>query len=85
MTNPPIDGQLIYSVEVPAEVRAADKYADIAEAYAVEAGEHIPGGCIIWGLYHGEWIANISARWLVLHLLTKAGCGPGREGDGDGA
>ncbi len=52
---------------VPADERqsAAD---DIAEAYAVVECD-APAGCIIYGFYHGRWIANVSCRWLVMRLL----------------
>jgi hypothetical protein len=45
---------------------------DVAEMYAVEVGDSIPGGCIIWGRYHGEWQANVSGRWLVSRFIRGA-------------
>lgn len=45
---------------------------DIAEAYAVEVGDDIPGGCIIWGRYHGQWHANVSGRWLLSRFIRGA-------------
>lgn len=62
-------GKLALLVAVPDEQRA-NKADDIAEAYAVEVGNNIPGGCIVWGLYHGRWVANVSARWLVSRFIN---------------
>lgn len=67
---PPCEhGILTIIVEVPPWDRS-NRMHDIAEAYAVESGDNIPGGCIIWGRYHGQWLANVSARWLVRYLMT---------------
>jgi len=59
-------------VDVPAAERSNPAH-DIAEAYAVETSSEIPGGCIIWGRFHGEWVANVSGRWLLSKLLAGAG------------
>lgn len=64
-------GQIAIFVRVPEEDRA-DKAHDIAEAYAVEVSDEIPGGCMIWGFYHGEWHANAGARWLVSRFIEGA-------------
>lgn len=51
-------GTLTLIVEVPPGDRS-NRAHDIAEVYAVESGDSIPGGCIIWGRYHGQWFANV--------------------------
>ena len=63
-------GILALLVAVPIAKRK--NRADIAEAYAVEIGYDIPGGCIVWGRYHGKWIANVSARWIVSQFIEGA-------------
>lgn len=69
LTPPPLmDGELALLVRVPEQDRRRP-FDDIVEAYAVVSSDKIPGGCIIWGLYCGEWHANVSARWLVTMLL----------------
>lgn len=49
---------------------------DIPDEYAVfelsDNGWALLGGCIIYGKYSGKWVANVSARALVVHLLEKA-------------
>lgn len=66
---PPCDhGRIEVCVRVP-PVDRRNKAHDIAEAYAVEVADDIPGGCIIWGLYHGQWLANVSARWLMMQFV----------------
>ena len=64
-------GALALLVAVPVDQRA-NKADDIAEAYAVEVGYDIPGGCIVWGKYHGKWVANVSARWIVSRFIEGA-------------
>jgi len=64
----PCHGVISLVIEVPASERA-NPANDIAEAYAVETGDDIPGGCIIWGKYRGEWVANASGRWLISRFL----------------
>lgn len=64
-------GALALLVAVPAEQRA-NKADDIAEAYAVEVWYDIPGGCIVWGMYHGKWVPNVSARWIVSQFIECA-------------
>ncbi|MBX3421878.1 MAG: hypothetical protein KF752_10030 [Pirellulaceae bacterium] len=69
---PPCEhGALAILVEVPFSDRwnACD---DVAEAYAVEVGDDIPGGCIIWGRYHRKWQPNVSGRWLVSRFIRGA-------------
>lgn len=63
-------GRLGLLIEVPESDR--NSIDDIADAYAVELSSEIPGGCIIYGLYRGEWIANASARWLMTQFVTVA-------------
>ena len=64
-------GTIAILVDVPFSDRrnAAD---DVAEAYAVEVSDDIPGGCIIWGRYHGKWHANASGRWLIARFIRGA-------------
>jgi hypothetical protein len=62
----------LYECTVPLDQRSL--LDDTPRAYRVEAG-HGPCICIIYGDY-GEkererWQANISARWLVVHLLEE--------------
>ena len=64
-------GRLGLLIEVPESDRKKT-IDDIADAYAVELSSEVPGGCIIYGLYHGKWIANVSARWLVTQFITAA-------------
>lgn len=63
-------GELAFLARVPEQDRL-NSHDDIAEAYAVEVSRDVPGGCIIWGLYHGKWQANVSGRWIVTHLLAS--------------
>lgn len=63
------DGELILCVKVPKDQQ--DRLANIAEAYAVFVANDIPGGCIVWGRYRGEWQANQSCRWLVTMLTSN--------------
>lgn len=63
-----LDGlELVILVRVPDEDRAK-KSDDIAEAYAVAIGD-VPGGCVVWGFYHGRWVANVSCRWLLSRFI----------------
>ena len=50
-----VHGGLALLIAVP-ETERADASHDIADAYAIEVGYDIPGGCIIWGRYHGKWV-----------------------------
>lgn len=50
-------------------IERMDPMDDIAEAYAVEVSDDIPGGCILWGRWHGTWQANVSARWLMTRFV----------------
>ena len=63
-------GRLGLLIEVPESDR--DPIGDIADAYAVELSSEVPGGCIIYGLYRGKWIANVLARWIVTQFVTAA-------------
>lgn len=70
MSRPePIVGVIALMVAVP--VAEQSRINDIAEEYAVETDRAIPGGCIIWGKYGGQWHPNVSGRWLVQHLLKS--------------
>lgn len=64
-------GRLALLIEVPDSDRRKT-IDDIADAYAVYLGHEIPGGCMIYGLYRGKWIANVSARWLMTQFVTAA-------------
>ncbi len=64
----PIIGVITFMVSVPLSEQS--RIDDIAEEYAVETDRAIPGRCIIWGRYNGKWHPNVSARWLVHHLLS---------------
>jgi hypothetical protein len=65
-----IYGVISLVIQVPPSERS-NPANDIAEAYAVETGDDIPGGCIIWGKYRGEWVANVSGRWLISRFLKS--------------
>jgi hypothetical protein len=67
-----IYGERAVMIEVPAEERQNICH-DIADAYCVDVSDQMPGGCMIWGRYHGEWHPNVSARWLLSKLLGGAG------------
>lgn len=67
-----ICGERAVMINVPPEERQ-NQCHDIADAYCVDVSSEIPGGCIVWGRYHGEWIPNVSARWLLSKLLKGAG------------
>lgn len=67
----PLFGRIALLIEVPPEDRS-EKIDDVADAYAVELSHEIPGGCMIYGLYRGKWIANVSARWLMTQFVTAA-------------
>ena len=74
LTGPKLNHEnsvLALLVAVPPEDREAVPCFDIAEAYAVETCDEIPGGCIIWGMYHGKWQANVSGRWLVSRFIKS--------------
>lgn len=64
-------GRLCLLIEVPESDRR-NPSDDIADSYAVELSSEVPGGCIIYGLYCGKWIANVSARWLMTQFVTAA-------------
>jgi len=65
-------GERAVLIEVPYHERQ-NKCHDIAEAYCVDVSRDIPGGCIIWGRYHGEWKPNVSGRYILSKLLGGAG------------
>ncbi len=67
-----LSGERVVLIEVPAEERQ-DLAHDIAEAYCVDMSPGIPGGCMLWGRYRGEWQPNVSGRWLLAKLLNGAG------------
>jgi hypothetical protein len=66
----------IYRVSVPPDQRTLCD--DTPEEYRVEVPVSdgpvgSPVSCIIYGRYGNRWIANISARWLVRHLIGDLG------------
>lgn len=69
--SPPAYGEIAVMVRVPPEDRA-NPANDIAECYAVEVSDELPGGCIIWGLYQGKWTANVSGSWLISQFIRGA-------------
>lgn len=66
---PRCHGRVAIMIEVP-ESERANPIVDIAEAYCVQVSEEMHGGCIVWGKYHGKWVANVSARWLLTQFIT---------------
>ena len=72
ITPPPCDtGRVAVLIEVP-ETERRHPADDVADAYCVEVSHIIPGGCIIWGRYHGKWHANVSGRWLMSQFISGA-------------
>lgn len=67
----PLYGRIALLIEVPPEDRG-ERIDDVADAYAVELSDEVPGGCIIYGLYGKAWVANVSARWLMTQFVTAA-------------
>ena len=72
---------LLYCERVPEAERSSPNYYDTPEAVAVVDVRPRADTCIIYGMYHGVWHANSSARWLVERLLKlnrelarKCGC-----------
>lgn len=67
-------GKLLYAFK-PFMVQGLTNLGDIPEKYAVyelpDDGAVLYGGCIIYGKYNGKWVANVSARALVTHLLSE--------------
>lgn len=65
-------GKLLYRWK-PFVVPGLTNLGDIPEEYAVfDLPDDPPilyGGCIVYGKYRGEWMANASCRALVKHLL----------------
>lgn len=66
----PLFGRIALLIEVPLKDRSTAD--DVADAYAVELSDDVPGGCMIYGLYRGKWIANVSTRWLMTQFVTAA-------------
>jgi len=67
--------RIIYEVEVPENERSLEY--DIPEAYRVAVIEGLPE-CMVYGRYskhreRPEWVPNVSARWLVKHLVDRLG------------
>lgn len=61
--------KIVYEIEVPqAEREVID---DTPDAYRVVVPHASHCCCVIYGRYHGRWKANVSCRWLVMHLLDK--------------
>lgn len=67
----PLFGRIALLTEVPPEQKQK-KIDDVADAYAVELSDEIPGGCVIYGLYGKAWVANVSGRWLLTQFITAA-------------
>ena len=63
------DGNVVFYTDVPQSDRQNQNNHDVADAYGVVRFGGHPAAVIIWGLYRGEWQANVSPRWLVSHLL----------------
>lgn len=71
--EPPIDKENRLTAIIRVPVKQDPKH-NVADAYCIEKIKGF-GGCCIWGYYESrkEWIVNVSARWLVTHLLTLVG------------
>ena len=61
-----IQGEIVACFRVPEFDR--HKLDDTPKAYAIEIADDVPGGCIIWGMHHDEWLPNVSPRWIVRAL-----------------
>jgi len=60
---------VIYSVCVPSEQH--NLCDDTPDEYRVEIPANSPVRCIIYGRYGKRWLPNVSARWLVRHLIEQ--------------
>lgn len=63
------DSRIIYRVTVP--LSAKTLCDDTPDEYRVEVPPNAHVACIIYGRYGKRWHANVSARWLVRHLIDK--------------
>lgn len=67
------DCRIVYEVEVPVDGRLS--FDGTPDTYrVVEPTDGANYSCMIYGKYRREewiWIANVSTRWLVKHLLER--------------
>ena len=60
-----MEKQFLFECVVPADQRAV--MDDTPDAYRVTQEDSAV--CVIYGSYRNRWMANVSSRWLVIHLL----------------
>ena len=66
----------IYRVSVPDSEKSL--MDDTPDEYSVVVPEDTPDcRCLIRGRYDRRWHTNVSARWLVRHLIEKMGVSNG--------
>jgi len=49
------------------------RHDDVAEEYVIERNAKADSGIILWGKYHGNWVANPNGRPAIVKLLADAG------------
>lgn len=55
------------------EEREFPDYNDTADEYVIESVPEALSEIILWGNYHGEWVANPGTRPVIRELLKLAG------------
>ena len=65
------EDRVIYEVAVPHDEQSM--LDDTPEEYRVVIPTYAPVACVIHGRYGKRWHANVSARWLVRHLIERLG------------
>lgn len=61
--------QVVLHVTTSDETRLNDTPAEYA--VVTSASDKFPGGCMVYGKYHGRWIANPNLRNLVKILFER--------------
>lgn len=64
--NQPVDGDVLYEVEVPEEERQSRP-----EAYRIERHHPCQEGIRVQARFGGEWYTESYGRWLLKHLVTQ--------------
>jgi hypothetical protein len=64
---------IIWRWTPPLEERESPNYSDTADEYLIEAVPEALSGIVLWGRYHGRWIANPGCRQVIRELLRVAG------------
>ena len=73
MLTDEFDGEIIFEVEPPPELRKKYPLADIAKKFVVVEREEAHCGIIVYGFYTNpdRWIANCNERALIVELLKR--------------